>query len=130
MGQWIAKKGPKVQSEVVARKDKQIDGMDSSDSSDSSDSEFVPIKPNKVPQARTSVSGEAFGRFNQKADFKPKFVQKNQGQIDRIKKRLGASFMFSALDQKEQDIVVGAMEEVHFRSGDAVITYFFYTKNI
>jgi cAMP-dependent protein kinase regulator len=128
MGQWIAKKGPKVQSDVVARKEKQIDGMDSSDS-DSSDSEFVPVKPNKKLQARVSVSGEAFGRFNQKADFKPKFVQKNQGQIDRIKKRLGASFMFSALDQQEQDIVVGAMEEVHFRPGDAVITYFFPTKN-
>ena len=121
MGQWIAKKGPKVQAEVVSRKEKQIDGMDSSDSSDSSDSDYVPVKPNKKLQARVSVSGEAFGRFNKKEDFQPKFVQKNQGQIDRIKKRLSQSFMFSALDAQEQDIVIGAMEEVHFKPGNPVI---------
>jgi len=29
--------------------------------------------------------------------------------------------MFSSLDEKEQDIVVGAMEEIKFKSGEDVI---------
>lgn len=40
---------------------------------------------------------------------------------NRIKARLSKSFMFSALNKEEQDIVVGAMVERNFRAGENVI---------
>ena len=119
MTQWIQKKGFKVQSEVLKKNSKKLEGMESSEESEEEE-EFKPPPPKKKG-ARTSVSSESFGRFNKKEDFKAKFVQKSVSQVDRIKKRLGSSFMFSALDEKEQDIVVGAMEEVIFKAGEAVI---------
>lgn len=70
---------------------------------------------------RTSVSAEAYGKFNQKGNFKARMIPKNQEQKARIEKRLGQAFMFSALDDKEREIVVGAMEEKRFRPGDWVI---------
>ena len=121
MTQWITKKGPKVAQEIAKKKTRQIEGMDSSEESDSDGEEYIAPKPNKKLQPRASVSSEAFGRFNKKEDFKPKYVPKSDEQINRIKKRLSQSFMFSSLDTKEQDIVVGAMEEVKFKSGDYVI---------
>jgi len=121
MTQWITKKGPRVANELAKKKISQIEGMDSSEESGSDEEEYVAPKPNKKLAPRSSVSSEAFGRFNKKEDFKPNFVKKTDEQILRIKKRLSQSFMFSSLDAKEQDIVVGAMEEVHFKKGDSVI---------
>lgn len=64
---------------------------------------------------RTSVSAEAYGKYNKKGDFKARIIAKNQEQKTRIEKRLSQAFMFSALDDKERDIVVNAMEEKRFR---------------
>lgn len=121
MGQWITKKGPRVAQDLAKKKAAQIEGMESSEETGSDEEDYVAPKPNKKLQPRASVSSEAFGRFNKKEDFKPKFVKKTDEQISRIKKRLGQSFMFSSLDAKEQDIVVGAMEEVHYKKGECVI---------
>jgi len=121
MQQWLEKKGQKVAEDNEKKQQKKIEGMDSSSQDSSSDEEeFIPRKPKNMG-ARVSVSGEAFGRFNKKEDFKPKFVKKSSDQIERISKRLGQSFMFSALDDNEQEIVIGAMEEVHFKPDDTVI---------
>jgi cAMP-dependent protein kinase regulator len=73
---------------------------------------------------RTSVSAEVYGQFNRKEvthrkfilkSFKARFIEKSQEQKDRIITRLMQSFMFSALDDKERDIVVNAMEEKKFK---------------
>lgn len=63
-------------------------------------------------------------------DFHPRVIQKSEDQVVRIKEKLSKSFMFSALDEKEQKIVIDAMEEKLFkyprcinntRTGDQVI---------
>jgi cAMP-dependent protein kinase regulator len=74
---------------------------------------------NKV--ARQSVSAEAYGKFNQKVEFKPRVVEKTEEQKAKIEKRLLSSFMFSSLDSKEKKIVIDAMEEKSFTRGDTVI---------
>lgn len=61
------------------------------------------------------MSAEAYGAWNQKSVYVPKVVKKDKEQIERIKKRLSQAFMFQALDEKEQKIVVDAMEEVKFK---------------
>jgi len=70
---------------------------------------------------RTSVSAEAYGKYNQKANFKPKIIAKTPSQIERIKNRLNQAFMFSCLEEKEVEIVINAMGEVKFSQGSTVI---------
>lgn len=57
------------------------------------------------------MSAEAFGNWNKKTDFEAKVVPKSQETKDKILARLTQAFMFSALDEKERQIVVDAMEE-------------------
>lgn len=64
---------------------------------------------------RTSVSAEAYGKFNKKGSFQPRMIPKSAEQKSRIEKKLGQAFMFSALDDKDREIVVGAMEEKKFK---------------
>ena len=70
--------------------------------------------PQKARGPRASVSSEAYGAFNKKADYKPQVIPKSEDQKARISKRLEQSFMFSALEQKEKKIVIDAMEEKTF----------------
>ena len=60
---------------------------------------------------RISVSAEAYGKFNVKGNFKAKIIKKNANQVSRIKTRMSQAFMFSALDEKEIEIVINAMQE-------------------
>lgn len=71
---------------------------------------------------RTSVSAEVYGAWNKRQAYVPKIVKKSDEQIARISTRLGQAFMFSALDEKEKRIVIDAMEERFFKSGENVIT--------
>ena len=80
----------------------------------------VPVA-NKEPPKRKSVSEEAYGLYNKQEAFEARFIPKSEDQIAQIKERLTRSFMFSALDDKERNIVIGAMEERKFAAGDAVI---------
>lgn len=115
MAQWIACKGEKVQADAVHRQERRPQGVESSDESGNDEEECIVPKPNKKLQQRTSVSAEAFGIWNKKEDFKPKVVKKNHEQVNRITERLASAFMFQALDDKEKEVVVGAMEEVKFK---------------
>lgn len=98
-----------------------------SSSSKSEDDEYVDVKAlrekhaKKLEKPRTSVSAEVYGRFNQKKAYVPKVVPKTEEQKQKIRKRLGQAFMFSALDEKEKTIVVDAMEVKEFKAGETVI---------
>ena len=72
---------------------------------------MVPALANKHRGPRASVSAEAFGVWNQKGSFSAKVVAKEAAQKAQIREKLNMAFMFSALDEKEKDIVVDAMEE-------------------
>jgi len=71
--------------------------------------------------SRISVSAEVYGEYNKKENYVPKMIKKTAEQRSRIKLRLSQSFMFSALDDKEQEIVIDAMEEKQFEHGAFVI---------
>lgn len=71
--------------------------------------------------ARSSVSAEAYGQFNQKQQFVPKVVKKNEEQIKRIQEKVLKSFIFNMLDEKELKICIDAMEEYTCKKGDTVI---------
>ena len=71
---------------------------------------------------RGGVSAEAYGKFNKKEDFVARVIPKTDKQIERIKTSVIHSFLFSNLDTKDLEIVIGAMDEKRFKSGEDVIT--------
>lgn len=94
----------------------------SEDSEQSDQEDYVEeVKVGKKGK-RTEVSSEAFGTYNKKEDFVPRKIEKTDSQRQQILERLSNSFMFSALDELERDIVVLAMEERHYSPGDTVIS--------
>ena len=78
-----------------------------------------PIKTKKIQ--RKGVSAEAYGQFNKKEDFVARIIPKSEEQIQRIKSSVIHSFLFNNLEPKDLEIVIGAMEEKRFKSGEDVI---------
>mmetsp|Transcript_149972 Transcript_149972/g.276709 ORF Transcript_149972/g.276709 Transcript_149972/m.276709 type:complete len:412 (-) Transcript_149972:133-1368(-) len=73
-------------------------------------------------RARTSVSAEAYGQWNQKKAFTPPVYPKTDDQLTRLGSTLSKSFMFAALEKAEMDILLQAMKECNFAAGTQVIT--------
>ena len=67
-------------------------------------------KTGKDKNQRVSVSAEAYGNYNKKGNFKARVIPKNDDQKRRIRERLQ-----KALDEKETEIVINAMEEKCFK---------------
>jgi cAMP-dependent protein kinase regulator len=112
-----------------ARKHQEKSKKDDSDDSDgSSEDDEVAELPKMGAQnrinkgSRTSVSAEAYGKYNKKAAFQGRVIPKTQETKEKIKNRLKDSFMFSALEPTEAAIVIDAMEEKRFKNNDRVIT--------
>ena len=120
MAKWISSKGKSVETKLSSKKEKRPDGVESSEEDDD-DVDDIPVKKKQVQGPRQSVSAEAFGKFNQKKAFQAKFIKKEEQTIKRIEDRLSNAFMFQAQDDKDKQIVIGAMEEVKFSKGDFVI---------
>jgi hypothetical protein len=70
---------------------------------------------------RSSISAEAYGKFNVKQAFTAKVVPKSKDQIERINEKVLKSFIFNSLDEKDLKTVVDAMEEFTCNSGHEVI---------
>lgn len=69
------------------------------------------ILQESMAKTRTSVSAEAYGQWNQKKAFTPPDHPKTDEQKQRLKQTLNKSFMFSALEEKDMQLVLGAMKE-------------------
>lgn len=70
---------------------------------------------------RPAVSAEVYGEYLKKEDFVPRDILKTDDQMKRIKTRIINSFIFSNLEQKEIEIVIGAMEERKYEAKDTII---------
>lgn len=109
----------------VVKKAPVVDDSDSS--SDSEDTEtfsraaLLKARPVATKPPRISVSAEVVGLFNRREEFKPIVIPKDEATKTRVKKRLKESFMFKNLEEKDMDIVVDAMKEVHFKEGQTII---------
>eukprot|EP00331_Platyophrya_macrostoma_P014159 CAMPEP_0176432356 /NCGR_PEP_ID=MMETSP0127-20121128/15349_1 /TAXON_ID=938130 /ORGANISM="Platyophrya macrostoma, Strain WH" /LENGTH=381 /DNA_ID=CAMNT_0017814519 /DNA_START=25 /DNA_END=1170 /DNA_ORIENTATION=- len=120
---WLQSKGPKY---ISGNKSVVVNDDEKSDEDEDEEDEVLEITPEVMKKAqgrgnRGSVSAEAYGLWNKKGSYVPKVVPKTEDQKDRIRGRLAQAFMFQALDEKEQQIVVDAMEEVKFPKGSTVI---------
>jgi len=112
--------GKKPQQKHVSQHDEPHTD-DSSDEDEEVDLVLPDYQGGKQPKQRISVSAEAYGKFNKKGDFKPRVIAKTEQQKAHIRDRLGKSFMFSALENKEKEITIDAMEEKKVTKGEWVI---------
>uniref|UniRef100_A0A0G4HIE2 cAMP-dependent protein kinase regulatory subunit n=1 Tax=Chromera velia CCMP2878 TaxID=1169474 RepID=A0A0G4HIE2_9ALVE len=72
--------------------------------------EFTQVNRGRGPRA--SVSAEAYGAWNKKdTEFKAPVYEKTEDQVTRIKGVLANSFLFSALEAKDLETVILAMQE-------------------
>ena len=71
----------------------------------------MPSSQESQSKTRTSVSAEAYGEWNAKKAFTPPNHPKSDEQKQRLKETLNKSFMFSALEEKDMQLVLGAMKE-------------------
>ena len=125
---WLKDKliSPSEKAELVSLR-KQLLKMnkpekDSSSSSSSSGSELEEIViPRRGSSQRTSVSAEAYGTWNIAKSFTPPEIEKSAIQLQNIVSKLGSSFVFSALDDKQKIIVAKAMKHVEFPPDTDVI---------
>lgn len=74
-----------------------------------------------IHKKKMGISAEAYGNYNQLADFKAPFIEKTDEQLVQIRKTLALSFMFKNLDQKDLESVIGAMAVNVFGDGEFVI---------
>ena len=84
----------------------------------------------RTSTARKAISAETYGEYNKKENFVARVIPKTEDQtkrhkcylyFNRIRTKLQSSFIFSALNSKEIEIVIGAMEEKKFAIGEFVI---------
>jgi cAMP-dependent protein kinase regulator len=118
-----------LRKEVIKYRQEDIinnnDNNEENTSSEESD-EVLDLNPNqkqikKKIVGRKGISAESYGQFNKKEDFKPRFIQKTENQITRIKGRILQSFLFNNLDPSDINIVIGAMDEKQYSAGEPVI---------
>lgn len=106
----------------VARLKNHQEGSEDEHSSEDEDDFIEDAHPvRKATGPRAAVSAEAYGEWNKKEDFKPRVIPKEPEQRARIIERLSKSFMFSALEETEREIVVNSMEERKVAAGAKVI---------
>lgn len=91
------------------------DASDSEEFDSEGEDYVIHVPVNKNKGHRTSVSAEVYGKFNKKEDFKPRVIPKTQDIVETISNRLSNAFMFSALDDREKEVVINAMEEKNFK---------------
>ncbi|MCQ2819885.1 MAG: cyclic nucleotide-binding domain-containing protein [archaeon] len=104
--------------------EKSESSEDNDNDEEENDAEFeakLKKKIQKGPNKRAGVSAEVYGEYNKKEDFKARVIPKSEEQIQKIKTRILSSFLFSSLDKKDLEIVIGAMEEKNYQPGEFVI---------
>ena len=108
----------------AAEKEKEASEEEKSESDEEEEEVAALPTPKNVQKdrkPRSSVSAEAFGSWNKKEDFVAKVVDKAAETIDKIRKRLMQSFIFNSLDEKELEVVIGAMDERKAGPGEPII---------
>lgn len=97
------------------------DGEDDEEIDD--DDDAISEKNMKKPttKKKNAISAEAYGDYNKLGDFKPRFLEKTDQQVQKIQMTLMKSFMFNSLEKHDQNIIVGAMKIQLFKNGDTVI---------
>lgn len=115
-----------VPPEEIAEKETKLAADEEEEEEDDDDDyvDEIPDAPMKSAGPRSSVSAEAYGAWNKKGAFNAPKYPKDAAQKGRIKKALLSAFMFSALDDKDMEVVIEAFKEEKKGPGDEIIKQF------
>lgn len=107
----------KVNSNILPSSDEE-----DADCDDEEDDRLEKLAAKKgTGKKKMGISAEAYGNYNQLADFKPPVIEKSEEQIEQIRKTLKLSIMFQNIEANDFDAVVGAMAVKNFTAGEFVI---------
>jgi len=107
---------------VGQSKSKEDDDASEEEDDDVEDEPAPPPPDNRMKKARQSVSAEAYGAWNVKKEFTPPQYPKPEEQTNKLKRILGASWLFSSLDDKDLGVIVLAMKDESFEPGARILT--------
>ena len=91
------------------------------DESDEEDNVKESVTMKRMTKKKNAISAEAYGDYNKLGDFKPRVIEKNSQQIEKITNTLKKNFMFNTLEHHDQEIVIKAMKVQNYEKGDTVI---------
>jgi cAMP-dependent protein kinase regulator len=109
----------KLEEEVGA--EQKDDDEEEEESDDDAPDELPPPPASYGQKQRASVSAEAYGAWNQKKEFVPPVHAKSEEQKGKIKEILTKSFMFSALQDNDFEVVINAMQERTVEANERLI---------
>jgi cAMP-dependent protein kinase regulator len=100
-----------------------VERPEASEEEDSDDDEPPPdFYKTLSTKSRGSVSAEAYGDWNAKGDFTAVVIEKSPEQTERLRGCLLKSFLFAGLEDRDLEVVIGAMREVNCEPGQVLIT--------
>jgi len=103
--------------------DTKSEGEFSSSEEEDDDAPDMPLPPPPHSRGpRQSVSAEAYGCWNVKAEFKAPVFEKTDEQKARIEKCIAPSFMFNSLQKEDMNTVLMAFKERRTDAGESIIT--------
>jgi cAMP-dependent protein kinase regulator len=111
--------GTKDGGEAKDKKDEEESEEEEED--DDAETEMPPPPTAYMAKARSSVSAEAYGKWNERKAFTPPVYEKTEVQQSRINKVLMESFMFSSVEAKDMKVLIGAMQECTVEPGMRLI---------
>jgi cAMP-dependent protein kinase regulator len=124
---WLNEKGEETHRECLRKIKNRPVGVESSDSEDDEEVDQFEYQPggeklkNLIKNGRNSVSAEVYGQYNNKANFKPKIVEKDDKTKAYIHDLLSKSFLFMNLDPRDLQIIINAMEVKTVKADEQVI---------
>ena len=130
MNKWLNSTGREIEQRNESRLENRPEGIESSEESDDEElydeydeqQEFDKVKKKQANRGmRGSVCAEVYGEYNKKESFQPPVFPKSENQKLTIFKKLNQNFMFSRLNEKEKKIIVLAMQNKSYTSGEVVI---------
>lgn len=128
---WCQTKGKEIEENRKANKqnydrshlpqsDDSFEEMDEEDEKEEEQLKKLKAKQRKTKK-KQAISAEAYGEYNKLGDFNPRVIEKTDEQKELIKSILMKNFMFSSLDEKNQAIIIKAMEIKNYKKGDTII---------
>lgn len=110
---WLQARGGPVAAQVASHKS----------ISDEEDDEILKklMEKRGKSKKKQGISAEAYGDYNKLGDYEPVVIEKSAEQIEQIKSVLKNSFLFQAIEPKDAEIVIAAMDVKSFQKDEYVI---------
>merc|ERR1712216_404819 len=110
-------------SSEVAKPAAEKEDSEKEESDEEDDTAELPPPPpsNYGARQRTSVSAEAYGKWNERKAFTPPVYEKPEDLKTKIQKVLAESFLFANLEAKDMSVIIDAMQTEGCEKGTRLI---------